>query len=100
MMGRGDGNLHEMKHRVHGGTNDISVLQTRPRETESCNDETRKHFRVLLRPSLTVRVHEDEGVQGVAENECAGKGNKKEFNNMSLNLNTDFVAKTYPLISS
>ena len=48
MMGRGGGNLHQMKLQVYGGTNDISVLRTQPRETESCNYDTRKQFRVLL----------------------------------------------------
>jgi len=37
-----------MKLRVYGGTNEISVLETLPKKTESCNDETRKQFYILL----------------------------------------------------
>ena len=67
-MGRGSRSLHQMKLRVYGGTKDISAARTQPRETASCNYETRKQFRVLLGLLMTVQVHGNDGIKGVEEN--------------------------------
>lgn len=49
---------------------------------------------------MTVRVHENDGIERGTRKWTRTQGNKKGFCNMSLNLNMDFVAKSYHLISS